>query len=85
LVTGKAEVPDSFTKIEYTVSGADANLNTGSYFASSLYLCVERDKSKPPITDVIVIYPEAKEKCPPGECDGRVDVMRIHASVNAAG
>jgi pentatricopeptide repeat protein len=66
-----------FSKIEFTVSGAPADLNGWSYFASSVYLYIQRaasadvlttnpHHSTSPITDIVIICPDKGEKCPPG-------------------
>jgi D-arabinose 5-phosphate isomerase GutQ len=48
------------------VSGVNANLNAGAVLNPSIYLCMSRHAEIDPITDIVVIYTDKDEKCPPG-------------------
>ncbi|KAL1270869.1 hypothetical protein QQF64_029885, partial [Cirrhinus molitorella] len=54
-------VPEGFTCIESTYSGQPANLNHGSLKSPELFLCYKRDRGKPPLIDIGVLY-EGKER-----------------------
>uniref|UniRef100_A0A8C7NLB0 UDENN domain-containing protein n=1 Tax=Oncorhynchus mykiss TaxID=8022 RepID=A0A8C7NLB0_ONCMY len=54
-------VPEGFTCMESTYSGQQANLNHGSLKSHELFLCYKRDRDKPPLIDIGVLY-EGKER-----------------------
>nr|XP_046236912.1 DENN domain-containing protein 4C isoform X2 [Scatophagus argus] len=54
-------VPEGFTCIDTTYSGQPANLNHGSLKSPELFLCYKRDRGKPPLIDIGVLY-EGKER-----------------------
>ncbi|KAM4807951.1 DENN domain-containing protein 4C [Rhinophrynus dorsalis] len=49
-------VPEGFTCIEVTQSGLQANLNHGSLKSPEMFICYKRDKGKPPLTEIGVLY-----------------------------
>ncbi|XP_074555234.1 DENN domain-containing protein 4C isoform X2 [Halichoeres trimaculatus] len=54
-------VPEGFTCIDSTYSGQPANLNHGSLKSPELFLCYKRNRGKPPLIDIGVLY-EGKER-----------------------
>ncbi|XP_028284713.1 DENN domain-containing protein 4C isoform X3 [Parambassis ranga] len=54
-------VPEGFTCIDSTYSGQPANLNHGSLKSPELFLCYKRERGKPPLIDIGVLY-EGKER-----------------------
>ncbi|XP_013393388.1 C-myc promoter-binding protein [Lingula anatina] len=59
------QCPDGFTCIEKTPTGFPADLNHGSLRSPEVYICIQRGRDKPPITDIGVLY-EGKERVLPG-------------------
>jgi len=66
VVSGKEAAPEGYELITRTVSGLSANLTGGAVFSNPLYLAFSRSPTLAPITDVILIYSDKDEKCPPG-------------------
>jgi hypothetical protein len=60
-------VPEGYFRLSRTPSNKRADLNTGST-GHHLYLCIKKMASTgtPPITSLVVIYPDKKEYVPPG-------------------
>ncbi|KAE8632737.1 hypothetical protein XENTR_v10001655 [Xenopus tropicalis] len=58
--TAGETVPEGYTCIEITQSGLQANLNHGSLKSPEMFICYRREKGKPPLTDIGVLY-EGKE------------------------
>ncbi|XP_018099241.1 DENN domain-containing protein 4C isoform X2 [Xenopus laevis] len=58
--TAGETVPEGYTCIEMTQSGLQANLNHGSLKSPEMFICYRREKGKPPLTDIGVLY-EGKE------------------------
>ncbi|KAJ1218481.1 hypothetical protein NDU88_006060 [Pleurodeles waltl] len=58
-------VPEGYTCIETTPTGLQANLNHGSLKSPELFICYKRERDKPPLTDIGVLY-DGKERPLPG-------------------
>ncbi|XP_069482063.1 DENN domain-containing protein 4C isoform X2 [Ambystoma mexicanum] len=58
-------VPEGYTCIESTPTGLQANLNHGSLKSPELFICYKRERDKPPLTDIGVLY-DGKERPLPG-------------------
>eukprot|EP00602_Paraphysomonas_sp_CaronLab_P009335 CAMPEP_0185037178 /NCGR_PEP_ID=MMETSP1103-20130426/31197_1 /TAXON_ID=36769 /ORGANISM="Paraphysomonas bandaiensis, Strain Caron Lab Isolate" /LENGTH=1936 /DNA_ID=CAMNT_0027575031 /DNA_START=65 /DNA_END=5872 /DNA_ORIENTATION=- len=60
-------VPEGYYRLARTPSNKKADLNTGSG-GTHLYICIKKSVKDdiPPISSVIVIYPDKKEYVPPG-------------------
>lgn len=67
IVAKSEEVPEGYFRIARTPTNKRANLNTSSG-GNQLYYCIKKgiDDKSPPITSLVVIYPDKKEYVPPG-------------------
>jgi hypothetical protein len=67
LVQRNDAVPENYYRISRTPLNKKADLNTGSG-GNHLYLCIKKDVQcdLPPITALVVLYPDRKESVPPG-------------------
>ena len=78
LVYGKDEPPASHSRLDVCYYGEPANVNAGNanVFSPACFLCLSRtrsvqplneeDDTSLPVTDIVILYPERGEKCPPG-------------------
>ena len=44
--------PSLYRVVDTTVGGQSANINSGSLFASPIYLCYRQGRDKPPIVEI---------------------------------
>jgi hypothetical protein len=67
IFSAKDELPPGYEVLTSTMFGAPAGLNRGLMALSGqLYVCFSREAPGPPLTDLILIFPDENEVCPAG-------------------